>query len=89
MYLIEDYPGLVRDKDSTQQIIGEIWEVEDQYIPELDHFEGIQEQLYARVPITLAPPHESLNVQTYLFLRDVSKYPKLGPNWSNQDIPLK
>jgi gamma-glutamylcyclotransferase (GGCT)/AIG2-like uncharacterized protein YtfP len=72
LYQLDGYPGMVVD-DGIQghSIPGEIWSVDAACLARLDKFEGIDEWLYARIPILLAAPHESRPVMTYVYLRSL------------------
>ncbi len=71
LYLVADYPGMVRDPSDTRGVTGEVWEVDDATLAQLDILEGLEEGLYRRDAIDLPPPFESAPVLTYLYLRNI------------------
>ena len=77
-----DYPGMVTCPADTEGVTGELWIVDAAALLHLDDFEGVHEGLYRREAVTLLPPHEGLRVHTYLYNRDVSGRPDLGPAWT-------
>ncbi|MFI5357899.1 MAG: gamma-glutamylcyclotransferase [Opitutales bacterium] len=77
-----DYPGLVRDPADQAGVTGEVWSVSDPCLRELDALEGVAEGLYTRVPVPLAPPHESLAAHSYLYLRSLAGCRRLGSTWT-------
>jgi gamma-glutamylaminecyclotransferase len=81
LYSLGDYPGMVRSTDSTQSVIGEVWNVTDACLAELDALEGIDEGLYARKPIKLSPPFHDQSTETYFYLRSVDGRAAIGPRW--------
>ncbi|MFH1496951.1 MAG: gamma-glutamylcyclotransferase family protein [Verrucomicrobiota bacterium] len=81
LYDLGDYPGLVPDPTEPDGVIGEIWSVDAAALRRLDDFEGVDEGLYARRPIKLRPPHDTLAVDTYVFLGRVDGRPRIGPEW--------
>lgn len=85
LYQPADYPGMVKAQDDTEGVTGELWTVSENCLQRLDQLEGLTEKLYERVPITLAPPHDSLSVETYLYLRSLDGCPHLGATW--EDLP--
>ena len=70
LYVVADYPGLVRDPADTRGVTGELWSVTPTALAGLDAFEGLLEKLYRRDRISLATPHENIEVQTYFYLRN-------------------
>jgi gamma-glutamylaminecyclotransferase len=82
LFLVADYPGLVRDKTDHRGVQGELWSVDSAKLTELDAFEGIPEKLYRRESVMLASPHEKLAAQTYLYLRTTrGRRPFVDGNW--------
>ncbi|MEI6107105.1 MAG: gamma-glutamylcyclotransferase [Opitutae bacterium] len=81
LYSLGDYPGMIISPDPNQQVVGEIWSVAEPCLTQLDELEGVGEQLYARVPIRLAPPHDQLAIETYLYLPSIIGRPALGSVW--------
>lgn len=80
LYALDGYPGLVRDATAAG-VAGELWDVDAATLARLDELEGVDEQLYAREPITLAAPFADRPVQTYVYLRSVTGRPHLGDTW--------
>ena len=78
LYLLDGYPGLVASPENGRSIEGEIWEVDPAGLARLDELEGTAENLYARRPITLLPPHDTLAVETYLYRQSIEGRRDLG-----------
>ena len=82
LYLVADYPGLVRDPADRRGVQGEIWSVNPTALQRLDAFEGIPEKLYRRDSIPLLPPDQETIVQTYFYLRNIrGRRPIVSGNW--------
>lgn len=82
LFVVADYPGMVRDPTDQRGVAGEIWAVDPAKLAELDAFEGVPEKLYRRDPIALFPPHQELSVQTYIYLRNIrGRRPIVDGNW--------
>lgn len=82
LYLVADYPGLVRDPADRRGVQGEIWSVSPAALQRLDAFEGIPEKLYRRDSIPLLPPDQEAIVQTYFYLRNIrGRRPIVSGNW--------
>jgi len=81
LYSMGDYPGMVRTPDDTSGVSGELWSVDDDCLAELDRLEGIDEGLYERSDILLAPNPWARSAQSYLYLRPHHGLPAIGPYW--------
>jgi len=81
LYSLGDYPGMVRSANLNQQVAGEIWSVTADCLAKLDELEGVADQLYARVPISLAPPFDQTAVETYVYLPGIVGRKELGSVW--------
>lgn len=82
IYLVADYPGLIRDPRDTRGVQGELWAVSPEALARLDAFEGIPEKLYRRDPIQLLPPSQGVVAQTYFYLRNTrGRRPIINGNW--------
>jgi gamma-glutamylcyclotransferase (GGCT)/AIG2-like uncharacterized protein YtfP len=81
LYSLGDYPGMVSSPDPNQQVVGEIWSVDEPCLTQLDDLEGVGEQLYARVPIRLAPPFDQAAVETYVYLQGIAGRTEIGSVW--------
>ncbi len=81
LYSLGDYPGLVRAPGDTAGVTGELWVVNDACLAELDHLEGLDEGLYERVEILLAPNPFAAAAQTYLYPRPHHGLPPVGDTW--------
>ncbi len=81
LYALDGYPGMVTDSADRNGVTGEIWDVSDPCLAALDRLEGIDEGLYRRVVISLAPPHESLRVEGYLYAQSVAGRLVIGSTW--------
>ena len=62
-------------------VSGEIWEVDQETLIELDRLEGTEEGLYERRVVSLDQPWSHLSVETYLYLRPVEGRPDLGSRY--------
>jgi gamma-glutamylaminecyclotransferase len=80
LYELEGYPGMVADESAAISVRGELWSVDDFCLRELDALEGLDEGLYRRVPIRLAPPHGLAD--TYIYARDITGRRKIGSIWT-------
>ena len=80
LYNVGAYPALVVSIPGVS-VVGELWRVGDDKLLELDDVEGIDEGLYARRPVQLLSPHDSLMVETYVFRPSVSGLADIGGNW--------
>lgn len=81
LYLLGDYPGMVRAPDDTAGVTGELWMVDDARLAELDKLEGLDEGLYERVNVLLASNPLATSAQAYLYLRPHHGLPPLGDTW--------
>ena len=81
LYSMGNHPGMVRSTDTSHDVTGELWEVDDDCLAELDKLEGVDEAHYERVAIKLAPPYADQPVETYLYLRSLEGHPVIGPVW--------
>jgi gamma-glutamylaminecyclotransferase len=72
------YPGLVRDDASGLTVCGELWEVSDCCVAELDDYEGCPDQ-YAREPIDV--PGSDRRVEAYFSARPVPPDARTGTTW--------
>jgi len=81
LYQPADYPGMVRAEDDTEGVTGELWSVSESCLAKLDALEGLPQKLYARIPIALLAPHDSIVAESYLYLRPLIGCPHLGSTW--------
>jgi gamma-glutamylaminecyclotransferase len=88
LYSLGEYPGLVADPASPHRVTGEIWAVDAAGLAALDELEGLDEDLYARLPAVLDEWPDELSagarfaaVEVYVYLRDVTGRPRLGDTW--------
>ena len=81
LYSLGDYPGMVRSPGDTAGVTGELWSVDDSCLAELDHLEGLDEGLYERVEVLLAPNLLAASAQTYLYLRPNHGLAPIGSEW--------
>lgn len=82
LYDLGQYPGLIEDAADGEGVAGEIWQVDAQALRRLDRFEGTTEGLYVRRAIRLAAPHDLQPVDAYFYLRPVTGYSAIGPEWT-------
>ena len=76
-----EYPGLYQSPDAGSSIDGELWSVSSTCLAELDRVEGVAQGLYARNPIALLPPNDSVDAQAYFYLGDTTGLPDAGDRW--------
>lgn len=82
LYALQGYPGLVKTEPGEgRPIEGEIWEVDTDCLKRLDELEGVDEGLYAREPLPLLPPHDTLPVEGYIYLLSIAGRKDLGSSW--------
>jgi gamma-glutamylcyclotransferase (GGCT)/AIG2-like uncharacterized protein YtfP len=77
------YPGMYPVKENGVSIEGEIWEVRENCLAELDLLEDLVGGEYERVAVQLEPPYDKDGVLGYLYLRDASSLPDAGSNWGS------
>jgi len=81
LHSLGNYPGMVCSPADTAGVTGELWAVDDACLERLDELEGVDEGLFERITLRLAPPFADPPVETYLFLRSVAGRPALGAVW--------
>jgi gamma-glutamylcyclotransferase (GGCT)/AIG2-like uncharacterized protein YtfP len=81
LYSLGDYPGMVRAPGDTAGVTGELWGVDDACLAELDRLEGLDEGLYERVDVLLAPGASTASAQAYLYLRPHHGLAPVGDTW--------
>ena len=81
LYSLGDYPGMVRAPGDTAGVTGELWVVDDACLAELDRLEGLDEGLYERIDVLLAPNPLAGSAQTYLYLRQFDGLAPIGSEW--------
>jgi gamma-glutamylcyclotransferase (GGCT)/AIG2-like uncharacterized protein YtfP len=80
LYNVGKYPALIPHSEG-RSIVGELWDVDEACLRTLDRVEGCDFGLYARKPVELLPPHESLEVATYFYLQPVEGLADCGTSW--------
>jgi gamma-glutamylcyclotransferase (GGCT)/AIG2-like uncharacterized protein YtfP len=81
LYTLGDYPGMVSSPADTAGVTGELWLVDDAGLAELDRLEGLDEGLYERAEVLLAPNPVATSAQTYLYLRSLHGHSPAGDTW--------
>lgn len=81
LYSLGDYPGMVRAPGDTVGVTGELWVVDDACLAELDRLEGLDEGLYERADVVLAPNPFAPSAQTYLYSRPHHGLAPMGDTW--------
>lgn len=84
LYSLGDYPGMVRAPGDKTGVTGELWSVDDDCLAELDRLEGLDEGLYERIDVLLAPNAIAGSAQTYLYLRQLDGLQAFGDTWPVQ-----
>ncbi|MBS0662768.1 MAG: gamma-glutamylcyclotransferase [Verrucomicrobia bacterium] len=79
LFLLEGYPGMVPWPADQTGVVGEVWEVADSALPQLDAFEGVPEGLYRRERVLLQSPHQTADA--YLYARSIEGRPDVGSEW--------
>jgi gamma-glutamylcyclotransferase (GGCT)/AIG2-like uncharacterized protein YtfP len=80
LYNLGEYPGLVGCANGLS-IEGELWDVDDACLKQLDQVEGCDVGLYRRSPVELTPPHDALRPATYFYEQNVDGLPDCGTCW--------
>ena len=90
LYDLGAYPGLLLD-ESNSPVIGEVYEVDDQILQELDDFEASSDYLRKQVEIALdtdrrrcwiyEPNPESYSLRTLITSGDWIEYAKTKTDW--------
>lgn len=78
LYSLGRYPGLVHAADGGESIRGELWEVSECTVEELDDFEGSPDH-YCREPIELE--HVADPVESYFYQRPIPPGSARGTCW--------
>lgn len=81
LYHLHGYPGMIAEAGSPNTVAGELWAVDDVCLRELDRLEGVDEGLYERAAVRLAPPLHLHAAETYLYLRSVEGMTELDDEW--------
>ncbi len=74
------YPGMVQEEDGLP-IAGEVWEVDEAGLAQLDILEGVAEGEYALRPVALTGEWQGREVLGYLYLRPVAGRRDAGICW--------
>ena len=77
MFDLGDYPGLI-EHDPGSQIDGEVYQVDESIMKQLDIVEGVAEGYYRRGQIALGSPWEDKDVVTYFYLKPVTGFPVIA-----------
>jgi gamma-glutamylcyclotransferase (GGCT)/AIG2-like uncharacterized protein YtfP len=77
LYQLDGYPGMVA-APAGLSIEGEIWEVDAACLDRLDEWEGTSAGLYMRAAVRLLPPHDTMRIEAYLYLKSIAGRPDLG-----------
>lgn len=70
LFDLGSYPGLVQDNDGAS-IKGELYEVDDLCLAELDAIEGVDQGLYGRESVELLAPFSDEPALTYIYLQSI------------------
>lgn len=81
LFEVGGYPGLVARAGGGTQVRGEIWSVSTDALRRLDRFEGVAEGLYRRERVAMAGEFSPLEVEAYVYARDVRGRPEVGAEW--------
>ena len=83
MYQVEAYPGLVHDEGGVS-LEGELWEVDQECLAELDQVERVDAGLYRRERIALEDPWQGAVVEAYFYLHPVEGLEDCGRCWDGE-----
>lgn len=75
------YPGMVERAGDGLAIHGEVYEVDDACLADLDRLEDVDQGLYRRGPVELAGPFHDHRVEAYFFDRPVDGLCDGGVDW--------
>lgn len=81
LYALDGYPGMIADAADRSGVTGEIWEVNSPGLAALDELEGVADGLYRRALVPLAPPHNTLQVEGYLYAQRIVGRARIGSTW--------
>jgi gamma-glutamylaminecyclotransferase len=83
LYELGEYPGLVRDEENGLAISGELYQVSECLLEELDDFEGVPD-LFVRQPIAI--PDFPNPVDAYFWAQTVPAGCRSGGSWPIFDL---
>jgi gamma-glutamylaminecyclotransferase len=78
LYDFGTYPGLVRDEANGLAVKGELWEVDESCLAELDDYEYAPE-LYSREPIAVQGRTD--RVESFVYSKAVPPKARSGASW--------
>lgn len=81
LFEVGGYPGMVPWPSDRVGVTGEVWEVDDQALAELDAFEGVPEGLYRRECVPLQAPFTDARVDAYIYPHSVAGRTEIGDSW--------
>ena len=81
LYSLGDYPGMVRADDDRDGVLGEVWSIDAACLAGLDLLEDTAGGEYIRARVPLLPPFAEQYIEAYLYNRDLTGRPALGPEW--------
>jgi gamma-glutamylcyclotransferase (GGCT)/AIG2-like uncharacterized protein YtfP len=81
LYALGDFPGMIAVAEGGRSIEGEIWSVDPVCLARLEILEDTARGMYARVPIPLLPPNNTLSVEGYVYLLDATGRRDCGEVW--------
>jgi gamma-glutamylaminecyclotransferase len=92
MYDLGGYPGMVEDFSQPISIEGEVWEVDDACLKQLDELEDVATGEYARVPMRLKLPWDEAGVCGYVYRWPIQDRVRIGSVWQEErpssSVPL-
>jgi gamma-glutamylcyclotransferase (GGCT)/AIG2-like uncharacterized protein YtfP len=81
LYDCGQFPGLVEATEGVS-VVGELWDVDNHCLMELDYLEAVDQGLYKRELIQLQDP--VVQAQVYLFCHNVQGLPDCGEIWEGE-----
>ena len=77
LFDLGSYPGLVPSNDGAS-IDGELYEVDELCLAELDDIEGVNQGLYGRESVKLLAPWSNDSALTYIYLQSTDGYAEIN-----------
>ena len=76
LFDLGSYPGMVCDKNGAA-VEGELYEVDDECLKNLDMVEGVSEGFYSRENVQLISPWNDQDALTYIYRKSIDGHPQI------------
>ncbi len=86
LYDLIDYPAIVKCADDQRVVYGEVYQICEQMLHQIDQLED-EGDLYNRVQTIAYLDGQDILVSTYQFAQDISAYQKIGESWPQGVLP--